>query len=287
MLKVVPVVLFAGAAAFISTSSLRDASADAAFKVPVITVHAKDFAFDIPKSIAAGPTTFRLVNDGKEFHHLTIIKLGAGKTLADFAQVMKDGHTPAWATSVGGPNAAVPGHTIAATITMEPGNYVVACFIPSPGEQMPHAAKGMLQPLTVTAAGVTQAGAPAAETMEDPKPDLHLVMKEYGYTFSKPVTAGKHTIHVMNEGKQEHEAVMLRMAPGKHIADFNAWVMSEMKGPPPAMPIDGLANMAPGRTAMFTDDFTPGTYAIICFVGDSGDKKPHAEHGMTVEFEVK
>jgi hypothetical protein len=91
----------------------------------------------------------------------------------------------------------------------------------------------------------------------------------------------------MNEGTQDHEAVMLKMAPGKHIADFNAWVMSDMKGPPPASTIDGLAGMAPSRTAIFTADFTPGTYAIICFVGDKSDGKPHSEHGMTTEFEVK
>ena len=207
MLKIVPVVLFLGAAAFVSTSNLRDARADAALKVPVVTVRAKEFAFDMPKSIPAGPTTFRLVNDGKEFHHLSIIKLEQGKTIADFGEAMKSG-PPEWAVAYGGPNAAVPGQTIAATIDMEPGSYVVVCFIPSPGEQAPHAMKGMIAPLTVTAGGVTQAGAAATETMEDPKPDLHLVMKEYGYQFSKPVTAGKHTIHVMNEGAQDHEAVM-------------------------------------------------------------------------------
>ena len=287
MLKIVPVVLFLGAATFVSTSNLRDARADAALKVPVVTVHAKDFAFDIPKSIPAGPTTFRLVNDGKEFHHLSIIKLEQGKTIADFGEAMKAGHPPEWAVAYGGPNAAVPGQTIAATIDMEPGNYVVVCFIPSPGEQTPHAAKGMIAPLTVTAGGVAQAGAAATESMEDPKPDLHLVMKEYGYQFSKPVAAGKHTIHVMNEGAQDHEAVMLKMSPGKHLADFNQWATGGMQGPPPATTVDGMAGLAKGRTGVFSVDFTPGTYAIICFVGDKNDGKPHSEHGMTVEFEVK
>lgn len=284
MLKVVPVVLFLGAAAFVSTSSLRDARADAALEVRVITVHAKDFAFDMPKSIPAGPTTFRLVNDGKEFHHLSLIKLAQGKTLADFTEAVKSGKPPEWAVAVGGPNAAVPGQTIAATMNLEPGEYVAICFIPSPGEKAPHAMKGMIAPLTVTSGGVTQAGA----AMEpDPKPDIHLVMKEYGYLFSRPVTAGKRTIHVMNEGAQDHEAVMLRMNPGKRIGDFNQWAEGGMKGPPPAMTVDGIAGMAPGRTATFTADFTPGTYAIICFVGDKNDGKSHAEHGMTVEFEVK
>ena len=83
MLKVVPVALFIGAAAFVSTSSLRDTRAEAAFKVPVVTVHANEFTFAAPKSIAAGQTTFRLVNDGKELHHITILKLEQGKTMKD------------------------------------------------------------------------------------------------------------------------------------------------------------------------------------------------------------
>ena len=89
MLKVVPVALFIGAAVFLSTSSLHDTRAEAAFKVPVVTVKATDFAFSAPKSIAAGQTTFRLVNDGKELHHITILKLGAGKTMKDVEAAMK------------------------------------------------------------------------------------------------------------------------------------------------------------------------------------------------------
>ena len=286
MLKVVPLALFAGAAAFVSTSHLRDARADVAFKVPVVTVHASEFAFTAPKSIAAGQTTFRLVNDGKQLHHITILKLEQGKTLKDLQAAMRDTSAPPpkWIVPVGGPNAAVPGATIEATLDLAPGNYVLACFIPSPGEEMPHAAKGMIVPLTVTASGgVTQAGGTYAPT---PAPDVHLEVKDYGFAFSKPITAGKHTIHVMNKGPQEHEVIMLKLAPGKHVSDFNTWALTGMKGPPPAMPIAGMSAMANGRTAVFTDDFTPGNYAITCFV-PAPDKKMHSEHGMTMEFAVK
>jgi len=286
MLKVVPLALFAGAVVFLSTSSLRDTRADAAFKIPVVTVHASEFAFSAPKSIAAGQTTFRLVNDGKQLHHITILKLAKGKTVKDLEAVLKgpEGPPPAWLVSVGGPNAAAPGATVEATLDLAPGNYVFLCMIPSPGEQMPHAAKGMVLPVTVSAAGgVTQAGATYAPT---PAPDVHLVLKDYGFAFSKPITAGKHTIHVMNEGPQDHEAIMIKLAPGKHVSDFNAWVAAQMKGPPPASLIAGNAAMAKGRTAIFTDDFTPGTYAITCYV-PAPDKKLHAEHGMNLEFVVK
>ena len=186
--------------------------------------------------------------------------------------------------AVGGPNAAVPGATIEATLDLAAGNYVLVCFIPSPGEQIPHAAKGMVLPLTVTApSGVTQAGATYAPT---PVPDMHLVLKDYGFVLSKPITAGKHTIHIMNEGPQDHEAIVVKLAPGKKLADFNTWASTGMKGPPPAMPITGMAAMAKGRTAIITETFTPGNYAITCYVS-APDKKMHAEHGMNMEFTVK
>jgi hypothetical protein len=286
MLKVVPLALLAGAAAFVSTSNVRDGRAASAFKVPVVTVHANEFAFSAPKTIAAGQTTFRLVNDGKMSHHITILKLEQGKTMKDLEAAMKapDAPPPKWLVAVGGPNVAVPGATIDATLDLTPGNYVLVCMIPSPGDPTPHMMKGMVAPLTVAAAGgVTQAGATYAPT---PSPDVHLVVKDYGFQFSKPITAGKHTIHVMNQGPQDHEVIMMKLAPGKHVADFNTWVMTDMKGPPPAMPIAGTAAMANGRTVIFTDDFTPGTYAITCFV-PAPDKKMHSEHGMSTVLVVK
>jgi uncharacterized cupredoxin-like copper-binding protein len=284
-LKTVPVLLFVGAAAFVTSSTVHDTRAAA--KVPVVTVHAKEFAFDAPKTIAAGMTSFRLVNDGKQLHHLTIMKLEKGKTLADLQAAMKNpGPPPTWLVSVGGPNAAVPGGSVEATLNLEAGNYVMACFIPSPGEAVPHLMKGMIQPLTVTAAGgVTQAGAAFAPT---PTPDVHLVIKDYGFAFSKPLKAGKTVVHVMNQGPQEHEVIFIKLAPGKHISDFNTWATTGgMKGPPPGMPVDGMAGMANGRTGIFTANLTPGTYGLTCFAPDAKDGKEHSAHGMSSEFVVK
>jgi hypothetical protein len=283
-LKTVPFILFVGAAAFVTSSTVHDTRAA---KIPVVTVHAKDFAFDAPKTIPAGMTSFKLVNDGKNLHHLQIVKLEEGKTFADLQAFLKNpGPTPAWIVSVGGPNAAVPGSTIEATLNLEAGNYVIACFIPSPGDPAPHFTKGMIQPLTVTAAsGVAQAG---ASMVEAPTPAVHLVLKDYGFAFSKPLHAGKNVIHVMNEGPQEHEAVFVKLAPGKHISDFNTWATTgDMKGPPPAMPVDGMAGLAKGRTGIFTANLTPGTYGLICFAPDAKDGKAHSVHGMTSEFTVK
>ena len=252
--------------------------------IPVVTVRASEFAFAAPATIAPGQVTFRLVNAGKQLHHVTVLKLEKGTTFADFEKGLKSNKLdPASLTAMGGPNAALPGATIDATLTLEPGNYVIACFIPSPGEETPHAMKGMYKSLVVSAGGVLQAGMAMAPA---PVPDTHLELKDYSFKLSNPLTAGKHTIHVMNEAAQDHEVVLVRLAPGKHATDFASWAMTGMKGPPPAAPMAGMAALSKGRAGIFTENFTPGTYGLICFVNDAKDRKPHSEHGMTTEFTI-
>ena len=285
MLRAVPVALFVAAA--VASPLIRDAApASKADKHPLVTVHAKEFAFVAPASIAAGTTTFRLVNDGKEPHQISIVQLEKGKTLADFVAAAKANKPTPWAVGVGGPNTAGPGQTIDATLTLDAGNYLLLCWVPSPGSPVPHLAKGMIQPLTVTApSGVTQAGAPMSYLTEA-APDVHLELSDYAFKFSKPLTAGKHTIHVMNTATQEHEAVMMKLAPGKSMKDADAWFASGMKGPSPIAPLPGMAGLGKGRTATFTTTLTPGHYGIICYIPDAKDGKPHFLHGMVQEFDV-
>ena len=285
MIRAVPAALFVVAA--VVSPSMRDvATAPTRFKHPVVTVHAREFAFIAPASIAAGTTTFRLVNDGKEVHQISILQLAEGKTLADYAAAMKANKPAPWAIGVGGPNAASPGQTIDATVTLDPGNYILVCWVPSPGAPVPHMAKGMIQPLTVTApGGVTQAGA-SVSYLPESAPDVHLELSEYTFKFSKPLTAGKHTIHVMNTGTQEHEAVLVKLAPGKTMKDLDAWFVSGMQGPSPIESSPGMAGLGKGRTASFTTNLTPGKYGLICYIPDAKDGKPHSMHGMVQELTV-
>jgi uncharacterized cupredoxin-like copper-binding protein len=197
---------------------------------------------------------------------------------------MKANKPAPWAVGVGGPNAAGPGQTIDATLTLDAGNYILVCWVPSPGAPVPHMAKGMIQPLTVTAAGgVTQAG---ASYLPESAPDVHLELSEYGFKLSKPLTAGKHTIHVMNTGAQEHEAVIMKLASGKTMKDVDAWFESGMKGPSPVESMPGMAGLGKGRTGSFTTNLTPGKYGVICYIPDANDGKPHSMHGMVQEFTV-
>jgi uncharacterized cupredoxin-like copper-binding protein len=250
------------------------------FKPAIVTVHANEFAFSAPKSVPAGTITFRMVNDGKQLHHVNIIKLLHGKTVADFTEALKHpGPPPAWVVEVGGPNAAVPGQTSNATLTLEPGQYALVCFVPSPGrEGVPHVMKGMISGLTVT-----PSSAPAVEMPAD----VSVRLSDYKFAISKPLSAGRHVIKVTNDAAQPHEIVFVKLAPGKTAAGTAEWVESGMQGPPPGMALGGVTPIAKGRSNTFTLDLTPGTYGMICFLPDAKDGKPHSAHGMTTQFEVK
>jgi hypothetical protein len=254
------------------------ARADAASAAPaVVTVTATDYKLAVPASIPAGVVTLRLVNHGKELHQAQLVRLADGKTMADLEAALKQaGPPPSWATFVGGPNAVVPGQESASTSELTPGSYVALCLIPGP-DGVPHVMKGMAQPFQVTGSSA-QAALPAAQDT------IRLV--DYAFELSRPLTAGHHTILVVNGGPQTHELVLLRMTPGKTVKDFGGWVDAGMKGPPPAMPMGGVAALENGDQSVLSVDLPSGEYGLVCFVPDARDGKYHLLHGMGETFQV-
>jgi len=246
-------------------------------KARVVRVTGEDFRFDAPDIVPAGLTEFRFLNKGPALHHLAILKLAGGKTVEDLrAALANPGPPPAWVKELGGPNAPAPGLESNATLMLEPGNYVLICFVDIGGP--PHFAKGMLRPLRV----VPAKGASAAR----PRADVTMKLVDYNYELSSPIRAGTRTIRVQNVGKQHHEVELVQLAPNATVADFMKW-MEKMEGPPPGKPLGGVAGMEPGMSEYFTTDFTPGNYALICFLPDTNDGKPHFVHGMIQEITVK
>ena len=244
----------------------------------VVTVVARDFAFEAPDRVAAGLVTFRLENRGQALHHMQLVRLDGGKTLQDvYAALQAGGPPPTWMHEAGGPNAPDPGSDANATVLLQPGTYAILCFVDIP-DHVPHVMKGMAKQITVT-----PALAPAA--MAAPTGDVTLTLNDYSFTLSKPLAAGTHTLRVRNAAAQAHEVELIRLAPGKTVDDLMAWMQS-MHGPPPASAIGGIAGMEQGTVQSFTADFTPGTYVMICFVPDAGDGKPHFMHGMVHAFTV-
>jgi uncharacterized cupredoxin-like copper-binding protein len=243
-----------------------------------ITVTATDFKLHMPATVPAGAVSIRLVNSGKEFHQAQIVRLDQGKTVADLEAAMKhEGPPPPWLRFVGGPNGIGPGQEATSMTSLAPGNYALVCLIPSP-DGVSHLMKGMIQPFEVSGGGAEAALPVAGDTVR---------LGDYTFEPARPITPGQHTFLVTNGGQQPHELVLLRLAPGKTVQDFGAWATTGgMKGPPPALPLGGVAVLDHGNSGVFTADMTPGDYGMICFVPDAKDGKPHLMHGMMKQITV-
>ena len=249
----------------------------------VVTIMATDFAFGVPDTIPAGLTAFRLVNQGKELHQASLIRLKDGKTVADFQsglQAAMQSHSPPppWVSFVGGPNAVTPGDTGVATQTLEPGNYVFVCWIPS-ADGTPHIMKGMMHAMVVTPNQAPAVAEPAA--------GVSIKLTDYDYALSNPLTAGTHTVRVENAGPQPHEIVITALPAGKTLQDFIAWEKGGEKGPiPTGKWLGGVVGLDAGAHAQFTATFAPGNYLLLCFWPDAKDGKPHLMHGMAKQISV-
>jgi hypothetical protein len=176
---------------------------------------------------------------------------------------------------VGGPNAPVPGLEANVTMRLEPGNYALICFVDIDGP--PHFMKGMVRGLRVVPSNASAASV---------KADVTLDLFDYNFKLSSPIRAGTHTIEVRNVGQQHHEVELVQLAPGVTVSDFMKW-MQKMEGPPPGKALGGVAGMEAGITQYFSADFAPGNYALICFLPDAKDGKPHFVHGMVQQITVQ
>jgi uncharacterized cupredoxin-like copper-binding protein len=186
---------------------------------------------------------------------------------------------PAYTTPIGGPTAALGGQTLAGQMVLRPGRYAIFCWIPAPDGQL-HLHKGMFGEIEVTGP------APAADAAL-PRADVTIAMADYGYAVPK-IARGRRTLRVENRGPQAHELVMVRLAPGMTAHDAAEWAERGQTGASPGHMMGGVAAIAVGAAAQFTVDFTPGRYALVCFVPDQKDGKglPHVAYGMLREFTV-
>jgi len=272
--------LIAGSSAFLAHA--RPASAA---KPNVVTVVATDYAFQAPDTLPAGRTAFRLVNRGPDLHHVWLVRLPNGKSVADVATAMQQpGSLPAWVVEVGGPNTPMPGGESNATLTLEPGRYAMMCAIPAPDGQR-HFMKGMMKEITVVPATAAQLASMRAGDAE-PRPNVVMTLSDYDFVVSTPITAGRRTIRIRNAAAQTHEVLLARLAPGATAQQFLAFI-EKPSGPPPGEAVGGITGLTQGRENDITVAFTKGDYALICFVPDAKDGKPHVAHGMIKQFRVE
>lgn len=252
----------------------------------IVTLIATDYDFQTPDTLPAGWTTFHLVNNGGQPHMAQLIQLQSGMMLEDFLKAYTEafrtsGPRPEWARRLGGPTVTAPQDTGNATLFLEPGNYVWICLYNIP-DGIPHVVgHGMAQPFLVEAASGARSPSP-------PAADIVMRLTEYAFTLSAPLTAGRHTIRVTNAGAESHEVGVLKLARGKTLSDFQAWMQQPGEGAleNTARIAGGVTSLAPNADAYFEVDITPGEYVLLCLV-TAPDGRSHVEHGMIQQIGVR
>jgi hypothetical protein len=209
---------------------------------------------------------------------MALLRIGGGKTFADFMAAIKQPGAPAaWVSTAGGVNPPRAGGVAEVTMELEPGTYAILCFMLAPGG-VPHVIKGEYRELTVVPSRGARASAPIATDT--------LTAFDFGFTSSAPITAGRHTFLFLNTGSQPHEVTFVRLDPGKTLEDFLTWFDTQ-RGPPPGEQLGGVATMRPDQRAFVSVDFTPGEYLLLCFSPDVRDGRSHIAHGMMRQVTVR
>jgi plastocyanin len=234
-----------------------------------ITITARDYSFEGPDTVPAGPVAFTLRNEGQEAHHAQFVRLNDGVTLEQFGAALRQGPGAAFplVTFRGGPAVTDPGRTsFEVTLDLEPGTYMMLCFIESP-DGVPHLAKGMVRPFVVSS--------PPTVVMRD-------------FAFDAPeIHAGGQTLRVVNQGRQPHEMAIARVPDDVTPEQIAAALQSPEAPPFPMENLSGMQALSAGLSGWVTVDFTPGTYVLLCFVPDAATGLPHVALGMYAVVTVR
>lgn len=276
----------------------------------IVEIVANGLTFEMPVEIRAGWSTFRFTNKSAMVHFALIEKMPPGIGMIEqqnqVAPVFQEGmdllnadqaeeamaafgKLPAWFSQVeflGGPGFVSGGKMAETTVYLEPGIYLLECYVksggifhsfdPSPGEY------GMVAEFSV-APSVAPSGPPGA--------DLRVILSaESGIRVEGVPKAGDQIVEVyfldqrVHENFVGHDLQLVELAQGTDMDRLVAWMDWRQKGgletPAPAVFIGGTNEMPAGSSAFLHLDLRPGRYAWISEVPDAAGK------GLVLEFTV-
>lgn len=292
---------FAIAAGFILwlTGCSPEASQFEAPQENVLELEVQGLSFVGPHTIKSGWTTVRIVNNGGMTHHALVYRLPDGVTAemvdeqvvvpiqqsltaaigGDLEKAAEIAATlPTWVgdlTWLGGPGMMSNGITGEATMFLEPGNYIVECYVktngiqhnynPEPGEF------GMVFPLTV----VAEDGG-----MAEPDANVTLTLSNSGYEISEGAfLAGENSVRVQFEEQRlynnfvGHDAHVFRIENDTDVDAAARWPdffpTDGQQTPAPARFVGGIHDMPEGMTGYFRLTLEPGDYGITAEIPDA------------------
>jgi len=259
----------------------------------VVEILAVGKTFQGPSKIPSGWTTFRFVNASSMIHFALIDVPPSGVTTREMSDTVMQyfqeamdgmnagneeavnaafGKFPEWISELGrmgGPGFLSPGRTGQTTVYLEPGRYMLECYVksdgifhttsPGPGQL------GMVMDLTVTA---------EQNQAAEPEPTATLAIHNSGYELvSGDLRTGANTIRVDFVEQQAlpsfvgNDLHLMRVDNADSIARADAWMdwrtKDGLEDPAPVTFLGGINDLPAGKHAYFTVDLEPGDYAFI------------------------
>lgn len=290
--------------------------------VGIVTRHDHDedeHRFELStREVASGWTTFELDNRTEHTHFAYLAKLpeaaidaaGERDLLAFYVEQVTEPFQgfmdlllgrdprhpivfPEWFADVlpsGGPGLTSGGGTAATTVNLDPGEYIVECYVKNDEGEF-HSYLGMIDHLTVTE---------ERSTASEPEPTLGLSVSTDGFDAGTDVRPGRHTVAVtfddqtVYENLVGHDVHLVRFDGGTTADDVNGW-MDWMDpgglasdGTEPGTFLGGVETITTpdllagtaSETAYTHLTLNPGDYAWVAEVPDPASK------GLLTEFSV-
>ncbi|WP_037325466.1 hypothetical protein [Salinimicrobium terrae] len=262
----------------------------------LVEVKTTGMNFILPDEIPSGWTTFRYSNESPLTHFMLIDKLPVYKgkqiTYADFENippVFRDAmdlintgkndegfaefrRLPEWFAQIifsGGVGLVSPGETAQTTVYVQPGTYVIECYVKTGGIFHP-----MTKQLDVRQDLLNET---------PPVPTLNMaISKEGGIEMHETPTAGLHTIAVQykDQGPHEHflghDVHLARLEKDTNLDELNSWMTwttpEGLNTPAPVTFLGGAQEMPEGNTAYITVNLKSGSYAWVAEVPNPASK---------------
>lgn len=265
----------------------------------ILSLDIVGLSFVGPTEIRSGWTTIRINNGSGMTHHGLVYRLPEGITeemvseqvirpiqesltanisgdLEKAAEIMQA--MPAWIGDfvyMGGPGMMSPGVVGETTMYLEPGEYIVECYVKTNGVQHNYnpnpGARGMVLPLTVK----EEPGG-----MAEPNANVTLAITNSGYAIENgEFVAGENNVRVkfveqrLYNNFVGHDAHIFRISPDTDVEASAKWPdffpNDGQQTPAPAHFVGGIHDMPEGSTAYIKMQLEEGEYGIVAEVPDA------------------
>ncbi len=265
----------------------------------VIEIVTQEMDIQMVDTISSGWNTFRFHNNSNDTHLLLFDKYPEGKTIHDAEKFVvpvfqkgmdfitegnsKEGfaefnNLPKWFFNViysGGIGLVSPGKIAETTLKLEPGNYIVECYVKM-DNGMFHTSMGMATSLFVSNE--------VSEQKELVPTVSVLISGEEGIVFNDTIKKGKQIFSVYFKDQKSHENFLghdinlVKIEKGADLKALVKWInWAEPKGlisPAPAglIFLGGVNDMQAGSTGYFTVLLEEGNYVLISEVPNADSK---------------